>query len=230
MYSHQMRTSLVIGSEALLRLSQSRVIICGLGGVGGSCAEALARSGIGSLSLIDGDIVDITNLNRQLVATIPNIGRDKTIALTERLSEVAPNILLKPIKTILTPENIRDYIKETDYVVDCIDDVVAKTALIVYCLENKIPIVSSMGAGGRLDPSLLRTGDISETKTDPLAKVMRKRLRDRGIDKGLKVVYSLETPVKAKELDGKMVIGSTSFVPPAAGLLAASVVVKDLIS
>lgn len=224
-----LRTSLIIGSRALEKLAKSRVIVCGLGGVGGSAAEALARSGIGFIKLIDGDVIDVTNLNRQLIATLDNIGNYKVIEMEKRLKSVAKKVILEPLKVMLTPENLRDYIKDTDYVVDCIDDVPTKTALIFFCLENQIPIVSAMGAGGRLDPSLIRIGDISETKIDPLSKVMRKRLRDNGVRSGLQVVYSLETPVKAKEVEGKMIIGSSSFVPPAFGLSLASVVVKGLV-
>ncbi len=222
------RTSLVMGEKALLRLSQSRVIVCGLGGVGSAAAEALARSGIGFLKLIDGDVVDKTNLNRQLVALRSNIGQDKVQALKNRLLDAAPKTKVEAIKAFLTPLNIKHYIFDTDYVVDCIDDIEAKTALIVFCLQNHIGIVSSMGAGGRLDPTLIRSGDISDTNTDPLAKVMRKRLREHGIEKGLKVIYSLEKPVKATAIEGKLLIGSTAFVPPATGFALASLVVRDL--
>jgi tRNA A37 threonylcarbamoyladenosine dehydratase len=224
-----MRTGLVLGEEALTRIRQSRVIVCGLGGVGGAAAEALARSGIGHLKLIDGDIVEPTNLNRQLVALQSTIGQDKCLAMATRLKEAAPLTQVEAVKVMLTPLNLVEYIKDTDYVVDCIDDLNAKTALIVYCLKNQIPIVSSMGAGGRVDPTLIRKGDISETNTDPLAKVMRHRLKEQGIEKGLKVVYSLEKPVKAKEVAGKITIGSTAFVPPATGLALASLVILDLI-
>ncbi len=224
------RTSLVIGEKALLRLFESRVIVCGLGGVGSAAAEALARSGIGFLKLIDGDVVDQTNLNRQLVALRSNIGQDKTEALKNRLLDAAPLTKVEAVKVFLTPLNLKQYITDTDYVVDCIDDVEAKTALIVYCIQNNIRIVSSMGAGGRLDPTLIRSGDISETNTDPLAKVMRKRLKEQGVKKGLKVIYSLEKPVKATEIDGRFLIGSTAFVPPATGLALASLVVRDLIN
>lgn len=223
-----LRTSLIIGESALEKLAKSRVIVCGVGGVGGAAAEALARSGVGLITIIDGDVVDITNLNRQIVATLENIGRDKAFEMAKRLKSVAEDVDVQPIKVILTDENIPEYIKDADYVVDCIDDVDAKTALICYCLKNQIPIVSAMGAGGKLDPSFMRVGDISETKVDPLSKVMRRRLKLNGITSGLKVVYSLEPAVKAKEVDGKRVIGSSSFVPPAFGLTLASLVVREL--
>ncbi|HHY18320.1 MAG TPA: tRNA threonylcarbamoyladenosine dehydratase [Firmicutes bacterium] len=227
---HLLRTSLVIGKEAIAKLSQCRVIICGLGGVGGYATEALARSGLGFLTLIDGDVVEETNLNRQLIATLSTIGKEKTKVMAERVKEVSPTTKVSTYNVFLSADNLFEYICNTDYVIDCIDDIGAKTALIVYCLKNNIPLISSMGAGGRVDPTLIQIADISETTIDPLARTMRRRLREHGISQGLKVVYSQEKPVKAQKVDGEMVIGSTAFVPPAFGLALASFVIRDLIS
>lgn len=226
------RTELLLGKEAMEKLNSSRVAVFGIGGVGGYVCEALARSGVGYFDLIDNDKICLSNLNRQIIATHRTIGQYKTEAMRERISDINPDAVVNTYKCFFLPENADDFpFEKYDYVVDAVDTVTAKIALIMKCDEMNIPIISSMGAGNKLNASEFRVADIYKTKVCPLAKVMRRELKNRGIKK-LKVVYSEEQPVKPiddiKEGGRRAVPGSTAFVPSAAGLIIAGEVVKDL--
>lgn len=226
MWDYLERTALVLGEEALERLAGSRVAVLGLGGVGGSAAEALCRAGVGALLLVDSDTVSASNLNRQLLATGATVGRPKTDAALERLSSINPGCRIQTARRFYLPEDsgfLYDW--EPDYVLDAIDTVTAKLHLARECRDRGIPLVSSMGTGNRLDPSQLRLGDISQTAGNgcPLCRVMRKELKKRGVDK-LEVVYSQEAPARgvcAGAEHGRHSPGSSPFVPPAAGCLLA---------
>ena len=242
------RTQLLLGAEAIEKLHGSRVAVFGIGGVGGFVCEGLVRSGIGAFDLIDDDKVCLTNLNRQIIATRSTVGRQKTEVMRDRILDINPGAEVRIHNTFVLPENIDELpFAEFDYIVDAIDTVSAKIALVMKANELRIPIISSMGTGNKLDGSLLRVADIFDTKVCPLARVMRYELRKRGIPK-LKVVYSEEKPTRPIE-DGSIscrthcicppgaahicterrdIPGSTSFVPPVAGLLIAGEVVKDL--
>ena len=228
------RTELLLGETALKRLSQARVAIFGIGGVGGYVCEALARSGIGAFDLTDNDTVSLTNLNRQIIALQSTIGKSKVEVMKDRMLDINPQADIRIHSCFFLPENAADFpFDEYDYIVDAVDTVTAKIELILQARSHNVPIISCMGTGNKLDPSQLRVADIYETKVCPLAKVMRHELRKRGVP-SLKVVYSEEiplTPAASQEETGKRSVpGSTSFVPPSAGLLIASEVVKDLIS
>lgn len=231
------RMRLVIGDAAFQTLRNSTVAVFGVGGVGGSCVEALARSGVGKLVLIDNDEVSVTNINRQMVATLQTIGKPKVIAAKERIHSIDPSIEVECIQKFYLPDS-RDEFDFTgwDYIIDAIDTVSAKLDIIVRADELGIPLLSSMGCGNRLDPSKLYCTDIFSTKNDPLAKVMRRELRKRHIT-SLRVVCSSELPQKVHVTEGEQetlpqgkraIPGSTAFVPPAAGLLLASIAVRDL--
>ena len=217
----------LIGSESFERLSAARVMLCGLGGVGGGALEALVRGGIGHLVLIDMDRVDITNLTRQLVATAANVGIDKTEAAARRVLEIRPDADVAVDNVFITPENTRGLLEKhrPDYVIDAIDNVSAKISLAVHCAELGIPLISSMGTGNKLDPTRFRVTDISKTSVCPLARVMRYELRKRGIAK-LKVLWSDEVPIKPQ--DGEKTPASISFVPPVGGMIIAGEVIKDI--
>lgn len=228
------RTRSLLGDENLETLKNSHVAVFGAGGVGGGAIEALARSGIGQIDVVDNDVFDETNLNRQLLATEDNIGQYKTDAAEERIHAIDHDIKVRKYRMFYLPEtaDLFDF-TGVDYIVDAIDTMSAKTDIIIKADSLGIPVISAMGCGNRIDPSLLRTADIFETTMDPMARAMRKEMRKNGIKK-LKVVYSLETPMKAcsdeQPRPGKRSVpGSTAFVPPAAGMLMASVVVRDLI-
>ena len=227
------RTELVLGRTALEKLSESHVIVFGLGGVGGHAAEALARSGVGSLTLVDNDKVAESNLNRQIIALNSTIGQYKVDAFESRILDINPDCRVTKIQAFYLPENADSIdLSKYDYVVDCIDTVSAKIELAVRCNALGVPLISSMGTGNKLDPSLLKISDITKTSVCPLARVMRRELSKRGV-RHLKCVYSTEEPSKttAEGSEGKKrVPGSTAFVPGTAGLLIASVVVRDLIS
>ena len=221
------RTELLLGADAMEKLRGSRVVIFGVGGVGGYVAEALARSGVGAFELVDRDVVSVTNLNRQIIATWKTIGRDKTEVMAERIADINPEAQVTLRKCFFLPE--------TDYVVDAVDTVTAKIEIILRAQQAGVPVISSMGAGNKLDPSKFEVADIYKTSVDPLARVMRRELKKRGVRK-LKVVYSKEEPMKPlgrieadPEAGRKDVPGSSAFTPSAAGLLIASEVVKDLI-
>ena len=224
------RTELLIGKENLLKLHNAKVVIYGIGGVGSFVCEALARAGIGKFLLIDFDKIDITNLNRQIHATYKTIGKYKVDAMKERIMEINPDAQVSTIKEILKEENEEEFIDSScDYIIDAVDTVSTKIKLILKADKEKIPIISSMGTGNKLNPTLFKVSDIKKTKVCPLAKVMRKELKDKKIEK-LKVVYSEEEPIKINsENNIKRIPGSISFVPSTAGLIIAGEVIKDII-
>lgn len=228
------RTELLLGHEALNKLKCSRVAVFGIGGVGGYAAEALVRSGLGSIDLIDNDKFALTNLNRQLFATHDTIGKFKVDAAAERLSSINPDCQIKVHKIFYLPENREIDFSLYDYIVDAIDTVSGKIGLVMAAAAANVPIISAMGAGNKLNPDMFKVADINQTSVCPLAHVMRKELRKRGIKK-LKVVYSEERPIspsgKAEEGQANRVVpGSVAFVPPVVGLIMAGEVVKDLIA
>ena len=224
------RTRFLIGDENFLKLQKSTVAIFGIGGAGSFTAEALARAGIGHLILIDKDVIDVTNINRQIHALTSNVGKSKVEVMRERILEINPSARVDAIqKFYLTDEDAEIFfICRYDYVVDAIDTLTAKINLVLECNKREIPVISSMGAGNKLDPVRFKVDDIYKTSTDPVAKVMRKKLRELGI-KNLKVVWSDEVPRKISVDTSEKIIGSISFVPSVAGLILASEVVKDLI-
>ena len=236
------RTELLLGKAAMEKLNRSRVAVFGVGGVGGYVCEALARSGVGNFDLIDNDKVSLTNINRQIIATHKTIGRDKVEVMKDRILEINPYVDVKIYKSFFLPENADEFpFGEYDYIVDAVDTVTAKIALVMIAKDKNIPVISSMGAGNKLDASQFKVADIYETKVCPLAKVMRRELKKRNIKK-LKVVYSEEVPVQHfadKKTDhelsveeqtvGKRAIpGSVAFVPSVAGLMIAGEIVKDM--
>lgn len=233
------RTQMLIGNEGLEKLKNSKVAVFGVGGVGGFVCEALARAGIGSLILVDNDTVSISNLNRQIIATEETIGRAKTEVMKERILSINPDCKVTGHNTFYLPGVGGIIGKDTTYIVDAIDTVTAKIQLVMDAKEMGIPIISSMGTGNKMNPTQLMVADIYKTSICPLAKVMRKELKQRGIKK-LKVVYSKELPLECKLSEEDLIAmgentnkrrtpGSISFVPPVAGLIIASEVVKDLL-
>ena len=224
------RTEMLLGREGMDRLRGARVAVFGIGGVGGYVCEALARSGVGALDLIDNDRVSLTNLNRQIIATWKTLGQYKVEAMRERIEEINPRAQVRTHRIFFLPENAEEFsFTEYDYVVDAVDTVTAKLGIILAAKEAGVPVISSMGAGNKLDGSLFQVADIYETRVCPLAKVMRRELKKRGVER-LKVVYSEETPVCQREgAAGRSVPGSAAFVPPVAGLIIAGEVVKDLV-
>lgn len=221
MYS---RTERVLGVGAVNKLKKSRVLVFGIGGVGGHAVEALARAGVGTIGIVDKDTIEASNINRQLVATTQTIGRLKTEVMAERIHDINPGIIVKeyPLFYLADTADKIDF-TEYDYVIDAVDNVTAKILIIVKCDTLGIPVISSMGTGNKLDPTAFEVEDIYKTTVCPLAKVMRRELKERGIGK-LKVVYSKETPIGDKERTP----GSVSFVPPVAGMILAGEVIKDL--
>jgi tRNA A37 threonylcarbamoyladenosine dehydratase len=227
------RTELLIGKEGLLKLKNSTVAVFGIGGVGSFAVEGLVRAGIGKLVLIDGDDVCVTNLNRQIHATTFTIGKPKVDVMKDRILAINPEAQVLTFKEFYSSKNSDKLLsKEYDYVIDAIDRVPSKVDLIAKCTLLGIPIISSMGAGNKLDPTKFEVGDIYQTSVCPLAKVMRRELRKRGI-KSLKVVYSEEEPIKnfyrSEAKISKPAPGSISFVPSVVGLILAAEVVKDLL-
>ena len=222
------RTELLIGSEGTDRLRSSSVMVIGVGGVGSHCIEALARSGVGELILVDNDKVSITNINRQSIAMHSTVGRYKTRVMKERIEDISPRTKVVTYECFVLPENIDEIFEQKpDYIVDAIDTVTAKLALIQRAAAWGLPIISSMGTGNKLHAELFEITDISKTSVCPLCKVMRRELRARGIEH-LKVLYSPEKPVKAEKGRNRPVLGSVSFVPPVAGLLIAGEVLREL--
>ena len=242
------RTELLIGKEALERLSKAHVAVFGIGGVGGYVVEALVRSGIGAYDLIDDDKVCLTNLNRQIIATRDTIGRYKVEVMRERILSINSDAEVTTHRCFYLPENARDFdFSSYDYVVDAVDTVTAKLEIVMRAKESNIPVISCMGVGNKLNPTQLEIADIYKTSVCPLAKVMRRELRKRGVDK-LKVLYSKEEPITPlddsedtcrehcvcppgttrKCTQRRAIPGSISFVPSAAGLIIESEVVKDL--
>lgn len=227
MYS---RTVRLIGEDALKKLQNARVAVFGLGGVGGYVVEALARGGVGELHLIDNDKVQESNLNRQIFALRSTVGKYKTQAAKERVLDIHPNIRVYTYELFFLPENKAAFdFTKVDYVVDAIDTVSGKLAIIEECTRLGIPVISSMGTGNKLDGGAFEVADVFKTDVCPLARVMRRELKKRGIER-LKVVYSKEKPNHSSvDDDGKPIPASISFVPPVAGLLIAGEVIKDLI-
>ena len=234
------RTALLVGQEAIAKLQQSLVAIFGIGGVGGYVAEALARSGVGSFDLIDNDTVAVTNLNRQIIATHATIGQPKVQVMSERIHAINPEAQVHIHQCFFLPENAHEFdFDQYDYVVDAVDTVAAKIAIIMAAKAASVPVISSMGAGNKMDPAKFQVADIFKTSVDPLARVMRQEMKKRGVKK-LKVVYSTELPLTpvgeledechAEAPQRRALPGSTAFTPSAAGLLLASEVVKDLIN
>ncbi|MEK3716929.1 tRNA threonylcarbamoyladenosine dehydratase [Paenibacillus sp. FSL R7-0333] len=238
------RTELAIGPEGLEIMKNSTVAVLGIGGVGAMAAEALARTGIGRIILIDKDSVDITNINRQLHALTTTIGQNKTDLMVDRIKLINPDCEAIALNMFYTEETYEELFKyKLDYVIDASDTIIYKIHLIKECLARKIPLISSMGAANKMDPTRFQVADISKTTMDPIARVIRTRLRKEGIKKGVKVVFSTEKPVKPREDVTEQIVpanapdrrkakqppASTSFVPPVVGLIMVSVTVRDLL-
>lgn len=230
------RTELLIGEEALGKLRRTTVLVLGVGGVGSHCIEALARSSVGRLILVDNDKVSLTNINRQSIAYHSTVGRYKTEIMKERIHDICPETEVLTYETFVLPENIEEIFKiRPDYIIDAIDTVTAKLAVIERAKKEEIPLISCMGTGNKLHPELFEIADISSTSVCPLCKVMRKELKARGI-RGVKVLYSKEKPVdvSGKETgeekgSRRSLPGSISFTPPVAGLLIAGEAVREII-
>lgn len=222
------REELLIGKENVEKLKKSKVAVFGIGGVGSYVVEALARAGIGNFVLVDNDNIDITNINRQIIATTKTIGKAKVEVAKERILEINPDAKVNTYKEFYMPDNKIELTSNISYIVDAIDTVTAKIALIQEADTLNIPIISSMGTGNKLEPTKFEVEDIYKTSVCPLAKVMRKELKNRGIKK-LKVVYSKEEPIRLEINSNNKVPGSISFVPSIAGLIIASEVIKDII-
>ena len=234
------RTRFLLGEEAMQKLKSAHVAVFGLGGVGGYVAEALARSGVGKLTLVDHDTISLSNINRQILATEATVGKDKVTVAMERVLSIDPQIRVYPRKTFYLPETAGEFdFSEYDYVVDAIDTVTGKMMLIQAAKAANTPIICSMGTGNKLDPTAFRVADISETSVCPLARIIRKECKKRGIEK-LKVVYSTEDPIKdplpaddpawAELPEGRNALpGSVCFVPAVAGMILAGEVIKDIV-
>lgn len=219
------RTEKLIGKQNLDRLKTCRVAVFGTGGVGGFAVEALARAGVGSIDIVDKDKVDITNINRQIIALHSTVGKSKVAVMKDRILDINPDCQVNAIEKFFLPETADEFdFTQYDYVIDAVDTVTAKLEIISICSSNGIPVISSMGTGNKLHPEMLRIADIYDTKICPLAKVMRKELKKRGIG-SLKCVYSEEEPVKT----GDRTPASISFTPPVAGMLMAGEVIRELI-
>lgn len=226
------RSELLLGKENMEKLKRSRVAVFGIGGVGGFAAEALARTGVGALELFDMDTVSITNINRQIIAALDTVGKYKTDVMKERIALINPEAEVVSHRCFFLPDNSAEFdFSKYDYVVDAVDTVTAKIELVMKCRESGVPIISSMGAGNKLDPTRFEVEDIYKTSVCPLARVMRTELRKRGVER-LKVVYSKEPPAvplpSKEETAKKSVPGSLAFVPSVAGLIIAGEVIKDL--
>ena len=220
------RTALLIGRGNVEMLKNRRVAVFGVGGVGGHCAEALCRTGVGSIDLFDGDVVDVTNINRQILATHKTVGRVKVDVMRERLLDICPDVKIGAFRLFYLPETADEVdLSVYDYVVDAVDTMAAKLELASRLTILGVPLISSMGAANRLDPTAFEIADIYETSVCPVARIMRNELRKRGVS-SLKVVYSKQTPIKPA---GDIRVSSNAFVPPVAGLVIASEVVRDLL-
>ena len=226
------RLNLIIGNEQLNIIKSKKILIFGVGGVGGNVCDALARSGIMHFGLVDNDAVNITNINRQLIANTNTIGKKKIDVMEEHLKSLNPDIEIKKYDLFYLPDNNDIDFSEYDYVIDAIDTVSAKISIVMECQKLNIPVISALGCGNKFNPLDLCVDDIFNTNTDPLARVLRYELRKRGIKK-LKVVYSKELPKKLQQQiineNGKLTPGSTAFVPPVCGIIIASEVFKDLL-
>ncbi len=217
------RTEWMLGEAAVERLKASHVAIFGVGGVGGFCVEALARAGVGEITIVDKDVVDITNINRQIIALHTTVGREKVEVMKERIESINPSCKVNVNNSFVLRDNIDEFDWDSfDYICDCVDTVTAKIAIIEKAKEAGAKVISAMGAGNKLDPTQFKVADISKTKVDPLARVMRRELKQRGIS-GVKCVYSEEEPKVKLETPG-----SISFVPSVMGLIIAGEVIKDI--
>ena len=229
------RTEMLIGNDGMKKLNDAKVAIFGLGGVGSFVCEGLARSGIGNFILVDFDKIDESNINRQLIATVNTIGRYKADLMKERILEINPNANVEVYREFYTADSQIDIItQDLSYAVDCVDTIMAKIAIICSCDAIGVPVISSMGTGNKLDPTMFEVADIYETSVCPLARIMKKDLRKRNIEK-LKVVYSKEHPINTNDCainqDRKFKVkGSVSFVPSVAGLIIAGEVIKDIVN
>ena len=226
------REKLLIGEENFKKLKESHIIIFGVGGVGGFAVEALVRSGVGKITVVDFDTIDITNINRQIIANENTVGKDKVKVIVERMKEINPELVIKGIKKRYSHETREFFFtEEYSYIIDAIDIVTAKLDLIEMAKEKNIPIISSMGTGNKINPIMLEISDINKTSVCPLARVMRKELKERKIKK-LKVLYSKEVPIKPLNFNGNREkssnVGSISFVPSVAGFIISSEVEKDI--
>lgn len=225
------RTSLILGRDKIEELNKKTVMVFGLGGVGGNCCDSLARAGIKNFIIVDNDVVNITNLNRQLIANLNTVGRKKIDVMEEHLNSINKDIKVKKLDMFYLPEVEIDF-DGVDYVIDCIDTVTAKIDLICRCKEKNIPIISALGCGNRLDPTKVIITDLAKTEKDPLAKVLRYELRKKDI-RHHDVIYSLEDPIPFKEEifeDNKKVLGSTPFVPSVAGITVAYFVIRKFLN
>ncbi|OFI07020.1 tRNA threonylcarbamoyladenosine dehydratase [Clostridium acetireducens DSM 10703] len=226
------RTELLIGGEALNKLKNSKVIIFGVGGVGSFAIEALVRAGLGNITIVDNDYISVSNINRQIHANFNTVGKYKVEVMKDRILSINPNCNVEYYKLFADKNNINSLLnKNIDYVIDAIDTVSSKLEIITWCKRNNVKIISSMGTGNKLNPTMFKIADIYETKVCPLAKVVRRELRKRNIE-CLKVLYSEEEPIKISKIQNeskKIIPGSISFVPPVAGMIIASEVIKDLI-
>ena len=229
------RTELLLGKDGMQKLKEATVMVFGVGGVGSHCIEALARSGVGRLILIDNDTVSLTNINRQSIASHSTVGRMKTEVMKERIRDINPDIQVTTYETFVLPDNLESlFLATPDYIIDAIDTVTAKIAIVELAQQQNIPLISSMGTGNKLHPELFEITDLSKTTMCPLCKVMRRELKARGI-RHLKVLYSPEKPVdttgrETGEDKGarRTLPGSISFVPPVAGLLIAGEVIREI--
>ena len=223
------RTELLLGKKSVENLAKKRVAVFGVGGVGGFVCEGLVRSGIGIIDIIDKDTVDISNLNRQLIALHSTVGMNKVDVLEARLKDINKDLIVNKYKCFFLPETSGSFeFEKYDYVVDAIDTVTGKIELVLKAKEAGVPIISAMGAGNKLDPTAFQVADIYKTNVCPLARVMRRELKKRGVDR-LKVVYSKEEPIKPSFTEGEKVVpGSVSFVPSVMGLIIAGEIVKEL--
>lgn len=225
------RSALLLTRENIEKLAKKHVAVFGIGGVGGYVVEALARTGVGSFTLVDHDEISITNINRQIIATMDTIGRKKVDVMKERIYAISPETKVYTYDTFFLEENADEFdFSSFNYIVDAVDTVSAKLALVMEAKKIGVPIISAMGAGNKLDPTQMEVADIYETSVCPLAKVMRYELRKRGID-SLKVVYSKEKPIVIENLieNGKRIPGSVAYVPSTMGFVIASEVIQDLL-
>lgn len=229
------RTMHLIGYDGVCRLENARVLVVGVGGVGGYAAEMLVRAGVGYIAIVDADEVSVSNINRQLVAMHSTIGQLKTELYKKRFKEISPNIEVTALSLFLSSENVDEIVENNyDYVIDAIDTIAPKMALITYCLKHKIPIISSMGAGGRIDPSKVQYADVWETREDGLARVIRQRLKKLGVKSSLKVVYSSETPIKnsiiqLEEDNKRSSFGTLATIPSIFGIYLANYVIREIV-
>ena len=230
------RAELLFKKEGLERLKNAHVMVVGLGGVGSFAAEFLARAGVGKMTIVDGDVVDITNINRQLPALHSTVGQPKVTIVGDRLMDINPELQLTRVQEFLSPERAYELVTpEYDYVLDCIDSITPKLNLLISARRQKVKIISNMGAGGKYEAGKVRVADISKTEYCPLAKTVRKRLKKEGISKGVKVVYSIEYPdqTSLKMTDGsnfkKSFFGTNSWIPAVFGLHSAETVVKYIV-